>query len=102
MLLGCFIPAIPMILICVPVFLPIAKAMGWDLIWFGVLIALLFNIANLTPPFGINLFVIKEVAKTSMTLMYRSIVPFILALIACTAIIIVFPALATWLPNLFH
>ncbi|MDB9822567.1 TRAP transporter large permease subunit [Deltaproteobacteria bacterium] len=100
LLIGCFLPAIPMILICVPIFLPIAKTYGWDLIWFGVLIVLIFNTSNITPPFGINLFIIKEVAHTKMELMYKSALPFVIALFICIALIILFPALSTWLPSL--
>lgn len=97
-ILGCFIPAIPLMLICVPIFLPLAHLFGWDLIWFGVIINILVTMAGMTPPFGISLFVAKELAGVPLGLVYRSSVPFILAFFMCLAIVIMFPALSTWLP----
>ena len=64
-----------LLLICVPIFVPIAKVFGWDLIWFGVIITVLDNMASITPPFGISLFVMKEVAGVTLGAMYRSAVP---------------------------
>ena len=55
-----------LLLICVPIFVPIAKVFGWDLIWFGVIITVLDNMASITPPFGISLFVMKEVAGVTL------------------------------------
>lgn len=92
--LGCFIPATPLILICVPIFLPIADVFGWDLIWFGVIMALIKNMANITPPFGINLFVLKGIADIPLGLMYRSALPFVIALFVCLAFIVAFPSLS--------
>jgi tripartite ATP-independent transporter DctM subunit len=100
--LGCFLPSIPLLLICVPIFLPVANTFHWDLIWFGVLIIYLFNLACVTPPFGINLFVIKGVANVDMGLMYKSVMPFILCLCVGLFIILLFPSLSTWLPGLLH
>lgn len=71
-ILGCFLPSMPLLLICVPIFVPIAKVFGWDLIWFGVIITVLDNMASITPPFGISLFVMKEVAGVTLGTMYRS------------------------------
>ena len=79
-ILGCFLPSMPLLLICVPIFVPIAKVFGWDLIWFGVIITVLDNMASITPPFGISLFVMKEVAGVTLGAMYRSAVPFVIAL----------------------
>jgi tripartite ATP-independent transporter DctM subunit len=100
--LGCFIPAIPMLLITVPIFLPIAISLHWDLIWFGVIMVLMFNMATITPPFGINLFVMKGITGTSMGLVFRSAMPFVWVLLAVTALIIAFPPISTWLPYLLH
>lgn len=96
--LGCFLPAIPLILICVPIFVPIAKVFGWDLIWFGVLIAVLNNMASITPPFGISLFVMKGIADIPLSTMFRAAVPFIIALFVCLALLIAFPQISTFLP----
>lgn len=100
--LGCFIPAIPLVLICVPIFVPIAKVFGWNLIWFGVIATLVKNMACITPPFGINLFVMKGIADVPIGLMYRASLPYILGLFACVALIVAFPQLSLWLPSMMR
>ena len=101
-ILGCFLPSMPLLLICVPIFVPIAKVFGWDLIWFGVIITVLDNMASITPPFGISLFVMKEVAGVTLGTMYRSAVHFVIALFVCILLIVLFPPLATYLPTLMN
>lgn len=100
--LGCFLPAIPLILICVPIFLPIAKTFGWDLIWFGVIIAILNNMASITPPFGISLFVMKGIADVPLGVMFRAAMPFVAALFACLALVVAFPQISVFLPQLLR
>lgn len=100
--LGCFIPAIPLLLVCVPIFVPIAQVYHWDLIWFGVLMALMINMAGITPPFGINLFVMKGLANVPLSTMYRSSVPFVIALTVCIFLVLAFPLTCTWLPAMLH
>ena len=100
LVLGCFLPSMPLLLICVPIFVPIAKVFGWDLIWFGVIIVILDNMASITPPFGMNLFVMKEVGAVPLGTMYRAAVPFVAALLVCLAVIVAFPSLSTLLPAL--
>ena len=97
-ILGCFLPSMPLLLICVPIFVPIAKVFGWDLIWFGVIMALMMNMAGITPPFGINLFVMKGLADVPLSVMYRSSVPFVIALAISILVVLAFPSTATWLP----
>ena len=93
---------LPLLLICVPIFVPIAKVFGWDLIWFGVIITVLDNMASITPPFGISLFVMKEVAGVTLGAMYRSAVPFVIALFVCLLLIVLVPSLATYRPTLMN
>ena len=100
--LGCFLPILPLILITIPIFLPIAINMGWDLVWFGVITVLMLNMGSITPPFGINLFVMKGLTGSSLGLIYRGAMPFIMALILAVIIVVAFPDLSTWLPRLFH
>lgn len=96
--MGCFIPAIPLMLICVPIFLPLAILFGWNLIWFGVIINILVTMAGMTPPFGVSLFVAKELSNTPLSLVYRSSMPFVLAFFTCLCVVLLFPSLSTWLP----
>ena len=100
--LGCFIPAIPLMLICVPIFLPLATLFGWNLIWFGVIINILVTMAGMTPPFGVSLFVAKELADVPLSLVYRSSIPFILAFFLCLGFCIAFEPLSTWLPAMMR
>ena len=102
LVLGCFLPSMPLLLICVPIFVPIAKVFGWNLIWFGIITTLIKNMACITPPFGINLFVMKGIADVPISLMYRASLPFIAGLFLCVGLIIAFPQLALWLPSMMH
>lgn len=102
MVLGCFIPSMPLLLVCVPIFVPIAQVYGWDLIWFGIVMALMMNMAGITPPFGINLFVMKGLADVPLSVMYRASWPFVAALALSIAVVLAFPATATWLPDLLR
>jgi len=100
--LGCFLPVLPLLLITVPIFLPIAVNLGWDLVWFGIIISLMMNMAAITPPFGIQLFVMKGLTNKPLSLIFASVAPFIIALFATVLLIIAFPKLATWLPYSFY
>jgi tripartite ATP-independent transporter DctM subunit len=98
--LGAVMPSVPMILITVPIFYPVAIALGFDMIWFGVLVVLMMNLANVTPPWGISLFGVKGVnMDVSMVTIFRGVMPYILTTILVLVLILVFPSLATWLPN---
>ena len=96
--LGCFVPAMPLMLVCVPIFVPIDHMFHWDLIWFGVLMVIMMNMASITPPFGINLFVMKSVAGIPLGAMFRASIPFIIGLAVVIVLLIAFPPLSTWLP----
>lgn len=99
-IMGCFLEGIGMVLITVPVFLPVVVGFGFDPIWFGVLVTILVELGLLTPPVGMNLFIIKsQVPDMKMQVLYRGITPFLIAPIIVIAILFIFPAIATWLPN---
>jgi tripartite ATP-independent transporter DctM subunit len=103
LLLGCVMPIVPMILLTLPIFLPIANNLGFNLIWFGVLQVMMVEIAAVTPPIGVNLFVFKSVAPhISMATIYRGVIFFICADIVRVGLIVAFPALALWLPNILR
>ncbi|VAX19503.1 TRAP dicarboxylate transporter, DctM subunit, unknown substrate 6 [hydrothermal vent metagenome] len=101
-ILGFFLDFIEITFIVIPIIAPIMIDLGFDPIWFGILVAMNLQTSFLTPPFGFSLFYLKGVAPPSITtgVLYRGIIPFIvIQLIALTAIIM-FPDLALWLPNL--
>lgn len=90
-------------LITLPVFMPIVKSLGFDPIWFGILFVINMEIGYKTPPFGFNLFYLKGVVPPDITMkdIYTSVIPFVLIEILAIAIIMVFPEIATWLPDQF-
>jgi tripartite ATP-independent transporter DctM subunit len=99
--LGCFVDQVSMLMITVPFFVPLAKAVDIDLLWLGVLYLLTMEISFLTPPFGLLLFVMKGVAPPHITLgdVYRAATPFLLLELLVLAVLMTWPGLGTWLPN---
>ena len=99
---GFFIDFIEIIFIVVPVVAPVFTAFGVDLLWVGVLLAMNLQASFLTPPFGFSLFYLKGVAPKEVTTghLYRGIIPFIIIQVFMLVLIILFPELVTWLPNL--
>lgn len=98
--MGCFLEGIGMVLITVPVFLPVVVGFGFDPIWFGVLVTILVELGLLTPPVGMNLFIIKsQVPDMKMQVLYRGILPYLIAPIIVIAVLFAFPSIATWLPD---
>ena len=100
--LGCLMPAIPMLILTVPIFYPVVTSMGYDPIWFGVIMVLMFEMAVITPPMGINVLALQTVTKDiSLSDMFRGVLPFLVAMIFCVIILIIFPQIALFLPNLY-
>lgn len=101
LLLGMFMEQISMMLLTVPIFFPLAASLGFDPIWFALIMLLALEISFTTPPFGLLLFVMKGVAPpdTTMRDIYMSAIPFILCSLALVLLLILFPAIALWLPG---
>lgn len=100
-ILGMFIEGLAMVLLVVPIFVPIVDAMGFDLIWFGVFLVVAVEISLITPPVGINVFVLKTMLKdVELSTIFAGIAPFFVADIFRLTLLILFPALALWLPSL--
>lgn len=101
MFLGCIMDAIAMILLTVPIIYPVVTALGFDPIWFGVLIVVVMEQALITPPVGVNVYVIGGVAKdVPLNVIFRGIFPFWLAIVVFIVVLIAFPKLALFLPNI--
>ncbi|SHO56835.1 TRAP transporter large permease [Vibrio quintilis] len=100
--LGFIIDEFIIVLMCAPIFTPVAVSLGYDPIWFGVLMILNIVIAVQTPPYGFALFYLKGIAPKGVTMMdlYKSVIPFISVQFIVLVICMVFPDLVTWLPNL--
>ena len=100
-ILGCFIHNIPLLLLTIPVFFPIVMGLGYDPIWFGVIVVVLGEIAIITPPVGINLYIVKGVAEyIPLSTIYKGIMPFIMVLLFSVSLLVAFPKLSTFLPEL--
>ncbi len=101
LILGTFMEQISIMMLTVPFFFPLAQSLGFDLIWFGIVVLLALEISFSTPPLGLLLFVMKGVAPagTTMREIYLAAIPYILCSMFLVALLIVFPALATWLPS---
>lgn len=101
-LLGCFIDALALILLTIPIFYPVVVNMlGYDPIWFGVIMVMITAMGVITPPVGMNVYVIKGVApEISLETIFRGIWPFLFAIVVCIFLLMIFPPLATFLPSL--
>ncbi|MFC1942305.1 TRAP transporter large permease [Chloroflexota bacterium] len=98
---GCFMDAFALIVLTIPIFFPVVVALGFDPIWYGVAIVLMVEMAAITPPVGLNVYVIKGVAPdVPLGTIFKGIWPFVGALVVCTGLLVVFPQIATFLPQL--
>ena len=100
---GCFIDALALILLTVPIFYPVILALNYDPIWFGVIIVLVTQMGVISPPVGINVYVVKGVApEIPLSTIFRGVIPFLIALIAGTLLLIAIPQISLFLPNLMN
>ncbi|HUL37161.1 MAG TPA: TRAP transporter large permease subunit, partial [Thermodesulfobacteriota bacterium] len=97
-LLGCFIEQVSIMMITLPIFMPIVKALGLDPVWVCILILLCLSIGQLSPPFGLALFVMKATSPPEITMrdIFKAAVPYCLLDIVGVALVLGFPILATW------
>jgi tripartite ATP-independent transporter DctM subunit len=101
LVLGCFVDQVSMMLICLPFFMPLVAAYGFDAVWFGVLFLMCMQLGLLTPPFGMLLFTMKSVApkEIAMSQVWHAVTPYVVMGVIALALVIAFPGLATWLPK---
>jgi tripartite ATP-independent transporter DctM subunit len=99
MILGCFVDAISMMLLTLPVTYPLMMSLGFDSLWFGVVVTLLCELGMVTPPVGIVLFVIQGVSKESFSDVARGALPFVILMFFGILVLYFIPEIATWLPN---
>tara|TARA_B100002003_G_scaffold215119_1_gene213760 strand:+ start:515 stop:1852 length:1338 start_codon:yes stop_codon:yes gene_type:complete len=100
-LMGMFLDDTAMLVIVAPLYVPLIIALGFNPIWYGVLYTITCQIAYMTPPFGYNLFLMRAMAPKEISLydIYRSIIPFVIVMCIGLAIVMIFPEIATWLPD---
>ena len=104
LVMGTFLDDTAMLVIGAPLYVPLVRHLGFDLIWYGVLYTITTQIAYMTPPFGYNLFLMRAMAPPEIGVrdIYVSIVPFVLVMIIALALILFFPQIALWLPNYIY
>jgi tripartite ATP-independent transporter DctM subunit len=103
LIMGTFLDDTAMLVIVAPLYIPLVIKLGFNPIWFGILYTMTCQIAYITPPFGYNLFLMRALAPPEITLgdIYRSIVPFFLLMVVSVILILIFPQIALWLPDLY-
>jgi len=104
LILGSLMDDLAIMMLTVPVFFPIVKSLGFDLIWFSVLFMVNMQVAWLTPPYGFSLFLVRGItSSTDITMgdIYRGVVPFICVQLICLGLLMAFPGMALWLPTFF-
>ena len=100
LILGCLLDPMAIMVICLPILFPIVTKLGFDPIWFGIIVTINVEMGMITPPFGLNLFILKATIKeVTMEDIVRGSLPFVLLLMLGLAVVMVFPILATWLPG---
>jgi tripartite ATP-independent transporter DctM subunit len=98
--LGMFLESVSMVLITVPVLLPLMQALGYDAVWFGIFVTVLAEVGLITPPVGLNVFVIRsQIPDISLGAVFRGVVPFLAADATLIVLLIAAPAIALWLPR---
>jgi len=103
LVLGCLMDAMAMIILTVPIIFPVVIALGFDPIWFGIIIVMTVELGLIHPPVGMNVFVIKSVVKdVSFTTIFKGVLPFVATDILRLVILIAFPIIALYLPSRMH
>jgi tripartite ATP-independent transporter DctM subunit len=102
-IMGMFLDDTAMLVIVAPLYIPLVRSLGFDIVWFGILYTITCQIAYITPPFGYNLFLMRAMAPPEITIVdiYRSILPFILMMVLTIILLMLFPQIALWLPSLY-
>jgi TRAP-type C4-dicarboxylate transport system permease large subunit len=101
-LLGMFLDIISAVILTIPVVFPMVIALGFDPIWFGVIITILIEMGLVTPPVGLDAFVLSGAIGVPLSTIFRGIVPFVIMELVCIVILTIFPQIALWLPSTMH
>ena len=97
--LGTALDGISMIVLTSTIVLPMVQKAGFDVIWFGIFVVLLVEIAEVTPPVGFNLFVLQNMTGKDSNMIAKASIPFFVMLVVCIALVTIFPEIVTWLPD---
>jgi len=97
---GMFFDIYAILILTIPIFYPVIKALGFDLIWYSVIMVRIVEIGFISPPFGINVFGLAGIIKEPLGTIYRGVIPFCISDVCNVIFLCIFPILSTWLPNL--
>jgi TRAP-type C4-dicarboxylate transport system permease large subunit len=97
---GSFIDDLAFMVLATPIFYPVIQKLGFNPIWFGMIIMITVMIGVIVPPVAINVFVVKNITKVPFGVIYKGVYPFLLSLVVCAILLFIFPGICTWLPNL--
>jgi tripartite ATP-independent transporter DctM subunit len=97
--LGCLMDQVAILILTVPVVLPLVKAMGFDPVWFGVIVIVMAEVGLVTPPVGLNVFVVSRYTGRPLTEIFHGVGPHVVAHLILVAILVAFPEIILWLPN---
>ncbi len=98
---GSFIDDLAFMVLATPIFYPVVQKLNFDPIWFGMIIAITVMIGVVIPPVAMNVFVVKKITKTPLSVIYSGVYPFLISLVVCAVLLFIFPQLVTFLPSLF-
>jgi C4-dicarboxylate transporter DctM subunit len=102
LILGCIMDGLALLMVTMPVFIPVIVALGFDPVWFGVVVVVNIEIGLITPPVAMNLFLMKGIFQVPIAEVIRGVAPFLVVLLAFLAILIAFPQLSIWLPSMMR
>lgn len=100
LLLGCVLGSLAMVLPTIPIFFPVIMTLGYDPVWFGVIVVMIVELGLITPPIGMNVFTIKGIAADApLQRIFAGVTPFVLALVLLNPLLLAVPDVALWLPG---
>jgi TRAP-type C4-dicarboxylate transport system permease large subunit len=103
LLAGSFIDALALVLLTIPIFYPVVMELGYDPIWFGVIIVVVTQMGVITPPVGVNVYVVSGIERdVPLQKIFRGAMPFLLAMVISAILLMIFPQICTWLPGLVY
>jgi C4-dicarboxylate transporter DctM subunit len=100
---GCFMDALGFLVLTIPIFFPLGMALGFDPIWYSIILTMVTTLGAITPPVGVNIYVVKGLAPDiGLGTIFKSVGYFLSACIVCIAILIIFPQIVLWIPGIIH
>jgi C4-dicarboxylate transporter, DctM subunit len=100
LILGCLIDGMTIMMVTIPFFFPLITSLGLDPLWFAVLFSVNMEIGLITPPMGVNFFLVRNVFKIESRELFQGVWPYLIMLVLFLALLVAFPEIATWLPNM--